>query len=530
MAGPGLYFFRPTLTLIKSSVMVRICLLFLSFSITLVASAQKIVYSEYDRDDNRRMDFEIIGKVGGNYLIYKNTRNKVWVVSYDNEMQQLAKVEQDFLPSTERLINVDFFSYPDYAWMVYQYQKKNVVYCMAARIDGNGRKTGDLLTLDTSHIGFNANNKIYTAITSEDRGRIGIFKINSRNRRLFLMSTFLFNDKLELLKSSRLQVPMEERNENLGDFTLTNDGDLVFCRFFRGNNDNITRASMMVKYAAADTLLVRQLSIDKTPLDELHVKVDNFNKRFFLASFYSPERRASIEGFYFFIWDKSSNRLYVEKTLPLGEEIRRDARGEATMKMAFDDFFIRQVLYRRDGGFILGSESYYTTSRFNTWNRWDYLYGSSFYSPFANNSLYYSPYYNNSFFNSRYGNSQSVRYHADNVAVFSFNSKGELEWYNVIGKSQFNDESDDMISYQMMNTGDQLHILSNMQERRSNLLTDYSIAADGTLNRNPTLKNLDRGYDFLPKYAKQVSARQMIIPCLYRNYLCFAKIDFSKNN
>ena len=34
--------------------------------------AQKIVYSEPDRDDNRRMNFEIIGKTGGNFLIYKN--------------------------------------------------------------------------------------------------------------------------------------------------------------------------------------------------------------------------------------------------------------------------------------------------------------------------------------------------------------------------------------------------------------------------------------------------------------------------
>ena len=37
---------------------------------------------EPDRDDSRRMDFEIAGKIGGNFLLYKNTRNKVWTVSY----------------------------------------------------------------------------------------------------------------------------------------------------------------------------------------------------------------------------------------------------------------------------------------------------------------------------------------------------------------------------------------------------------------------------------------------------------------
>ncbi|MBL0232167.1 MAG: hypothetical protein IPQ08_00715 [Chitinophagaceae bacterium] len=492
-------------------------------------NAQKIVYSEYDRDDTRKMDFEIIGKIGGNYLIYKNTRSKVWITVYDNELQQLDKVEQDFLPSSDKLINVDFFPYGDFAYMIYQYQKKNVVYCMATRINGNGRNIGEPLELDTTHIGFNSSNKIYNVVTSEDRSRICAFKINSHNRRLFLMSTLLFDDKLQLKKITRLEIPMEERNENLGDFTLNNDGDLVFTRFFRGNNDNIMRASLMVKYAEADKIMEQPLEMSKIALDELHVKVDNVNKRFFLTSFYSPERRASIEGLYFFCWDKASNKMLYEKTLPISEEIRQEVKGEASIKTAFDDFFIRNFIFRRDGGFILGSESFYTTSRFNNWNRWDYLYGTPYNNLYYNNN-YYNPYYNNSYYNSRFGSTQSVRYHADNLAVFAFNGKGEMEWHNVIGKAQFNDESDDMISYSVVNTGDALHFLTNMQERRNNLLTDYSIVADGTLNRNPTLKNLDRGYDFLPKYGKQVSSRVMIIPCIYRNYICFAKIDYNLAN
>ncbi len=492
-------------------------------------SAQKIVYSDYDRDDSRKLDFEIAGKVSGNFLVYKNTRNRCWMVVYDNDMQQLAKVEQDYVPNNDRLINTDFFPYNDFCYMIYQYQRKNVVYCMAARIDGNGKRTGELTELDTTHIGFSANNRIYTAITSEDKGRICLFKINSRNRKLYQLTTMLYDDNLRLLKRNRMEIPMEERNDNLGDFTLDNDGDLLFCKFFRNSNDNITKAALHLKYAQADTFQVKELNIEKTLLDEIHIKADNANKRFFITSFYYKERRGNIDGFYFFSWDKTTGRPFLENTFTVSDELRREARGEASARMAFDDFFIRQIITRRDGGFIIGSESFYTTSRFNTWNRWDYLYGSPFLSPYYNNSYYYSPYFNNSFWNSRYGSNQAVRYHADNLVVFSFNAKGEMEWNNLIGKSQFNDESDDVISYQLMNTGDQLHFLMNMQERRNNLLTDFSISPAGEMTRNPTLKNLDKGYDFMPKYGKQVSARQMIVPCLYRNYICFAKIDYSTN-
>ncbi len=492
----------------------------------LSATAQKIVYSEYDKDDTRTMNFDIAGKISGNFLIYKNNRgNKHLISVLNNDMKELALVEQEFMPNNDRMINVDFFPYSDFCYMIYQYQKKNVVYCNAAKIDGNGNKIGEITELDTTHIGFAANNKIYTVLSSEDKSRIIVFKINTRDKRLYLLTTNLLNDKLKLLKTSRLQIPMEDRNEYLSDFQLDNEGDLVFAKFYRNSNDIISSAGMMVKYAQADSLMGKELNIEKTMLDEIHVKIDNPGKRYFLVSYYFKERRGNIEGFYFYVWDKSTKQPVMENTSVFNEELRREARGDASVKTAFNDFFIRNIITRKDGGFIIGCESYYTTSRFNNWNRWDYLYGSPYMNSY--NNYYYSPYYNNFWWGSRSNNSQAVRYHADNIAVLSFNNKGEQEWTNVMGKSQYDDESDDLISYQLMNTGEQLHFLFNMQEKRNNLLTDFSISPDGQLSRNPTLKNLDKGYDFMPKYGKQVSARQMIIPCQYRNFIRFAKIEYN---
>ena len=492
----------------------------------LTATAQKIVYSEPEKDDTRRLDFEIAGKVGGNFLIYKNNKNKSWIAVLDNDMKQIAKVEQDYVPDNDRMVNVDFFPYTDFCYMIYQYQKKNILYCMASKIDGNGKKIGGVMELDTTQIGFAADNKIYTVLTSEDKSSIGIFKINSKNKKVYLMTTLLLNEKLEMQKKSRLAIPMEERNDYLGDFHLDNEGDLVFCKFFRNSNDNISRAILAIKYAQADTLMMRELNIEKTWLDEIHIKVDNFNKRYLLTSFFYNERKGNIDGFYFYVWDKIKAAPFFESSSVFTDELRKEARGDATVKMAFNDYFIRNIIARKDGGYIIGSESYYTTSRFNNWNRWDYLYGSPYMSS-SNNNYYYSPYYNNFWWTSRSNNNQAVRYHADNITVLSFNSSGQIEWSNIMGKSQFDDESDDLLSYQLMNTGGQIHFLFNQQERKNNLLNDYSIGPDGQMTRNPTLKNLDRGYEFMPKYGKQVSARQMIIPCAYRNYICFAKVDYN---
>jgi hypothetical protein len=51
------------------------------------------------------------------------------------------------------------------------------------------------------------------------------------------------------------------------------------------------------------------------------------------------------------------------------------------------------------------------------------------------------------------------------------------------------------------------------------ILTDQTISPMGQVDRNPTFKNLDKGYDFMPRHAKQIGSRVAIVPCQYRGYL-----------
>jgi len=506
----------------------RPLLLLLASLLTLSAFAQKIVYSEPDREDTRRTTFDVIGKISNNFLVYKYSRGRSYVTAFDNEMKQLSREEQTYLPD-ERLINVDFFAYADHAYVVYEHQKRNVVYCDMVKIDGMGKKLTEPRTLDTAHLSSSTNNKIYTVISSEDKNRLMVFKINSRNKSRYLLSTVLFDRDLNELGRSSHAIAMEERDDNLGQFHLDNEGGLVFSRFTRVTSDNVGQASLIWKQPGVDSLQVSEIRLDKMFLDDIHIKVDNHNKRYFLTSFYTRARRGNIEGLFFYVWDRNSRQPVMQNTVIMGEELRREARGDAPVKMAFNDYFIRNLIVRRDGGFIIGAEAYYTTSRLNNWNRWDYLYGNPWGGPWGGfNSGWYgmSP-YNNWFWRNRWGGNQAVRHHADNIAIISFDKTGKPEWNNVIRKSQFDDESDDQLSYQIMNTGGALHFLFNMEEKRTLLLNDFILAPDGQMNRNPTLKNLDRNFEFLPRHGKQVSARQFIVPCYYRNYICFAKIEYT---
>jgi len=180
---------------------------------------------------------------------------------------------------------------------------------------------------------------------------------------------------------------------------------------------------------------------------------------------------------------------------------------------------------KKDGGFVIASESVYTSSRGSYNNRWDYLYGSPYWSP-SDYYMWGSP-YGYSYGYPWWGwNTPVNRYFADNVAIMSFDSSANMEWTSVLHKSQYDDNTDDFLGFGTMNTGSHVHFLYNELQRRTLLLNDQVLSPDGQLQHAPTLKSLDGGYQFMPRYTKQVSSHEIIIPCQYRNYICFAKIDF----
>ncbi len=506
------------------SMLVAMLLLHVPRSLT----AQRIVYTDPEKEDTRRLNYEIIGKVGGNFLIFKNNRLRSWISVLDEEMQPLGREDLTYMPSNDRTINVDFFPYADHAWMIYQYQRRNVIYCMAAQLDALGKRMGELVELDTTHLNYASDNKLYAVASSEDKKKIALFKINSSDRNVYRMTKLLFNEKLNLLGRAQVEIPMSDRGDQLGDFALDNQGDLLFSRFLRGNNDNISKASLL--WLPADEPLLREMPLpvgdDKLFLDELKIKIDNLNKRYILSSLYSKERRAGIDGCFFYVWDKQTRQPVVNVAHEFSEELRQEAKGNATIRTAFNDFFIRQIIVKRDGGFVVGSEAYYTTSRANNWNRYDYIYGAPFMG--FNNFYYTSPYFNRYWWGMPGGRANNtVRYHADNIMVQSFAPDGQLQWSQVVAKTQFDDEVDDLLSFSMMVLGGELHLLYNQQDRREKYLNDYIFQPTGERTRNTDLKNLEKGHQFMPMRGKQVSARQLIIPTVYRSYICFAKLEYN---
>ncbi|MDB5223789.1 MAG: hypothetical protein JWN83_2456 [Chitinophagaceae bacterium] len=496
-------------------------LLFLLMILPLLSVCQRITYSQPESDDARTLDFEIIGKVSGNFLVYKNLRNHYAINVYDNDMGLKEKIDLDFMP--DKTLNADFIAYPDFAYIIYQYQKRNILHCMAVKIDGNAKKMGEPVELDTTHISIFADNKIYNMVNSEDKQKIMIYKIQKKYEK-FNFTTILFNSQLQLQHKSRMQMLYDDRRNALSDFYVDNEGTFIFAKSIKdGNRDLVSKLFLVTKSPLSDQFDENELPVSKSYLDEVTLKVDNINKRYLINSFYYNQKRGNIDGLYTAIWDRQANKLLVQNMVEFNDTMKREAKTDGATRFAFNDFFIRNIILKKDGGFILSAEDFTSQSRSNQWNRMDYLYGypyMSSYDYYLNSRSSYWYYY-------RPRNVNSLnRYYYNNIAVMNVDKEGKLVWANVIHKEQYDDGDDNFLSYQIMNAGGELHFLFNELERRNQLIADQSIEPDGKLTRNPTLKSLDKGYQFMPRFAKQVSAKQIIVPCVYRNYICFAKIDY----
>ncbi len=503
---------------------IAIIILFIG-NISLV-KAQRVLYSEAEKEDVRNMNFEIIGKFGDKIVVYKNFRSDNYLSIFNAVDMKLAnKVKLKNMPN--KLINVDFVVYPNYFYMIYQYQKKNIINCEAIKLDGNAIAIGEPQLLDTTSIPFYVNdNKIYSIVVSENKQQIAVVKGNKKNDRNHNIGIVKFDANLKKIKKNFYTIAMDGRNNYLDEFTIDNESNIYMAKCYANNgSEYVTKFDVLHIANNTDTITTFPIVNGDKILDEIKFKMDNANNRLITQTFYFTKRKGNVEGICVAFWDKNTKQIKPPVFTKFSDSFRIEVNGVNNLKLAFNDFYINNTIIKKDGSFITNTECYFSTIRGGgalPLTRWDYFTST----PYITNYDYYDMggrY--NTWNNWDRGNTNT--YNAENIAIMSFDKNGNLDWSNVVHKSQKDDGLEDFISYQTILTGGAIHFLFNDKDRNDYLLTDNSVSPSGQVTRHPTLKNLNRQYQLTPRYGKQISAKEIVFPCIYKNYICFAKLEYN---
>lgn len=476
---------------------------------------QQVIYSNYERFDLRNGDYSVVGKIGGRSYTYRSSSEGYFLDAWDDSMHRLATIVLDFFPS--KIYETKFIAYNDRIIILYQGSVRGKITQYAARLDAGGRLQGEPLILADAKTGiFGPSGNYFSAAISEDKRHIMVYSDGTGGQTVRVKHTLL-NDELKIV--ARGETTWQAENDaSLRAGLLDNNGNFYLPVFTttgtRSYADGIWLLNIPNGHRPQRKTI--ELPLNSKYASGMYFRLDNQSNKLYGAGFYSERKAGNFDGILFARFDISEGSLSLPQVnpsdslstpslrrIPLDEKLRIAVGGRSS-RSAFNDFQTRQLIIRNDGGFVLVAEDYYMSVRAGGVG--PYGYYTSYYSPFVG--------------------AQNIReFHYGDILALSYNTEGQREWNSIIRKEQYSQEDAGVFSsYTFLNTGGALGFLYNNYDTRRSRITLGVINPDGQIDTH----HLDAGGaadpDWLPRAGKQVSARELIVPCLRKRQICFAKI------
>lgn len=463
--------------------------------------AQQILYSPYEKFDFRSGEFTVAGKVGDLLYVYRGSAEGYYLDAYNDKMQRQATVILDFLP--RRSFGTKFITYNDKIIVLHQVTESGRVVQYATLLDAKGRIQKGPVMVDEAKSSFlGGRTGLYNYAISYDKQEIVVYGVNTRGADLTAKMVWL-DDELDKKHVAEAKFSADN-NVTFGEGVVNDAGQFLL--------------PVYTPYGARDYAdRVWLLSIDKggnafhsveMPMNDLftagtYMEMSLSGDRIYVGGFYSDKKNGNFEGIIYTYYDVEEKAFKEFKTIAFSERMR-NATGERSTKRAFNDYQVRQLIVRNDGGFVLIAENFYISTR----NNYNQGFG------------YYSWYYPTM--------SASVReYNYGDILAISCGGNGEPEWAEFIRKLQYSQEDGGLFSsYALINTGGALGFLFNDFNASHSKIQLASLDASGKISVSPLTGYGNEDPDWLPKSGKQVSAKEFVVPCLKRNQICFAKVVF----
>ncbi len=286
----------------------------------------------------------------------------------------------------------------------------------------------------------------------------------------------------------------------LNDFRISNDSNVYLLTSLDLDKKLLRDKKYTVNIAnnKSNKLFPIIISLEKYFINDVKLEIDYINNQLVLAGFYSELNSFSSAGIiYANINVKKENpkpRIYTES---FKAKFLNEFNSEKTINRGTEliNYYIDRILVRTDGGVILLAESNYVTESTN-YNSYYQLYTTSY------------------------------TYHYDNVLLFSINPNGKIHWESIVRKNQVSeDDAAFYSSYIVSLDVDQVHIIYNKFIRKSTDVIGCTINNKGETKEKIILKENDNIL-IMPAGGKQISADQLVIPCIQKNKTNFMRITF----
>lgn len=484
--------------------------------------------------------FTFIGKHKDTILTYvmQNTGlNQSQVYMYDDSMHLLQKV---VLPVPPDIFGVQLTAYDNFFYLFFQQQQKDSVCLQVAKIDMEGNMNGNIITLDKTFAPLmRVDNKIYSIAVSENKQYFTAFKINASNNLKNILTTLLFDEGLQLMHTSVLAVPAVRGQDFLTEFNTDNDGDLVFMRVSESDSTAymVEKTVLIMKKALADDVTEARVIPGNIRLDDIHIKVDNLNSRYILASLYEDNATADVDGLYCLTWSKKKNATQASQKIMFDDSLRVQASIHGKLKRVFDNLFIQNIILRKDGSFVVDA-GFYTAVPYSDNRPIIEKSRPSFYNQPGKQFTYFAKYLPCGYMFYLPGfhfpwNAWSIAagnrfsFSSGNIMAFSLDSVATLGWIKYLDVSQFS-YNPFYMGYSAQAANNKIYYLYNQIGRDKSFLAAQAVNTDGTVDDGIMFMDIDRtiqyNVQFIPRSIIRLGNKEIVLACQKSGKIYLAKI------
>ena len=349
-------------------------------------NAQEVIYSQYDKFDFRNGEYAVVGMTGGRIYTYHKSSDEAMLDAYDDSMNKIATVLLDFFP--EKIYETRFISYPDKIIALYQALESNKVVQYAALLDDKGRLQNRPVELGSTKTGiFGAMKTYFQSAVSENKKMIVIYSASDKGGEIEFDGKWL-DDKLTIVKRSHATFKTDNTIQHT-DVNIDNDGNVYMAAFTPVGTNNYADQFWLLKLSPGATKFeTKDMPLDGKFAASGYMKVDNLNNKVYFGGFYADKKNGSFDGLIYGAYDVTGGSFLTRKLIPFDQNLI-NAAGIRRRNHGFDNYQVKQLIVKNDGGFVMVSEIHFVTTRSN------YTPGLGFYS-----------YYN-----------QGIKFHVCNVRI-----------------------------------------------------------------------------------------------------------------
>ncbi len=496
----ALYFCRPMKQFRLSIIAVFFIFLFEH------VQAQTVHISKEQKLNLQSSSIEVIGHVGDRTYTYRASREGYYLDAFNDSMKLVATIALDFLP--DKVADIGFVNTTDEIKVVYQAVYGNRLFVFTALLDEAARLKMGPIAIDSVRTNwFATSQKTFQLKGSDDGRQFMIYGLGAAKGEELCLKTMLLTDQLEVASAGERYFSYKLKPQ-FGRVELANDGTFYFCLFperevrFPGNTGWLYCLSATDGQLKSMQMPDMAMSIS-TPL----IKLDQQQQQVYFCAPYALSPRGQVEGLAIGKFTPDADTLNKLMLVAFDQKLRT-ATDEKNKKRAFNDYDIRDLIIKNDGGVLVVSEKFFYTTR------QVYSYGmDGFYSGYYSRS----PYFNNSV----------MEYHYGDILALDITRNGEIAWNAFIRKEQYVQEGHSIkSSYIMMNSGATLVFLFNDFSTAHTSVAMAALSADGSLKlkKLPFVKEMRS--ELVPLLGRQTGLTEMIIPMVSRNNLSFMRLNF----